>query len=57
MPLERRREIRKGVNKGQNIFNKSRLRLRPRLTDLIKEKSGNAAISTREFILFFMDQL
>ncbi|HNP23266.1 MAG TPA: rhodanese-related sulfurtransferase [Panacibacter sp.] len=45
MPLERRREIRKGVNKGQNIFNKSRLRLRPRLTDLIKEKSGNAAIS------------
>lgn len=45
MPMERRKEIRKGVNKGQNIFNKSKLRLRPRLTDLIKEKTGNTAVS------------
>ena len=33
MPIERRKEIRKGVENGQNIFNKSK-RLRPRLSDL-----------------------
>ncbi len=31
MPVERQKEIRKGIDKGQNIFNKSRVRLRPRL--------------------------
>jgi UPF0176 protein len=31
MPAERQKEIRKGIDKGQNIFNKSKVRLRPRL--------------------------
>ncbi|QES88678.1 oxygen-dependent tRNA uridine(34) hydroxylase TrhO [Rhizosphaericola mali] len=34
MPMERRIQIRKGVNKGQNIFNKSLARLRPRLDEI-----------------------
>jgi UPF0176 protein len=34
LPSERRKEIRKGINKGQNIFNKSKARLRPRLSEL-----------------------
>jgi UPF0176 protein len=29
MPLERQKQIRKGIDKGQNIFNKSKVRLRP----------------------------
>jgi UPF0176 protein len=29
MPLERQKELRKGIDKGQNIFNKSKVRLRP----------------------------
>jgi UPF0176 protein len=33
LPDERRKELRKGVDKGQHIFNKSRQRLRPRLGD------------------------
>ncbi len=31
LPLERQKQIRKGVDKGRNIFNKSKVRLRPRL--------------------------
>ena len=31
MPVERHKELRKGIENGQNIFNKSRVRLRPRL--------------------------
>jgi UPF0176 protein len=31
MPQERQEQLRKGVDKGQNIFNKSKIRLRPRL--------------------------
>lgn len=31
MPVERQKELRKGIENGQNIFNKSRVRLRPRL--------------------------
>ena len=31
LPQERQKEIRRGVDKGQNIFNKSKVRLRPRL--------------------------
>jgi UPF0176 protein len=31
MPLERQKEIRKGIDNGRNIFNKSKARLRPRL--------------------------
>jgi UPF0176 protein len=33
LPLERQKQIRQGVDKGQNIFNKSKVRLRPRLRD------------------------
>jgi UPF0176 protein len=33
LPDERRKELRKGVDKGRNIFNKSRERLRPKLGD------------------------
>jgi UPF0176 protein len=36
MPVERQKEIRKGVDKGQNIFNKSKARLRPKLSELNK---------------------
>lgn len=31
MPVERQKEIRKGIDKGRNVFNKSKSRLRPRL--------------------------
>lgn len=31
LPVEQQKELRKGVDKGSNIFNKSRARLRPRL--------------------------
>ena len=31
LPVERQKEIRKGIENGQNIFNKSKVRLRPRL--------------------------
>jgi UPF0176 protein len=33
MPVERQKEIRKGIDKGQNIFNKSKERLRPGLRE------------------------
>ncbi|RFM28947.1 oxygen-dependent tRNA uridine(34) hydroxylase TrhO [Deminuibacter soli] len=33
LPVERQKEIRKGVDNGRNIFNKSRERLRPRLNE------------------------
>lgn len=32
LPAERQKEIRKGVENGQNIFNKSKSRLRPKIT-------------------------
>lgn len=34
LPEEQRKELRKGIDKGRNIFNKSRSRLRPKLKDL-----------------------
>jgi UPF0176 protein len=34
MPLERQKEIRKGIDKGRNVFNKSKARLRPKLGEL-----------------------
>lgn len=34
IPMERRKELRKGIDKGQNIFNKSKVRLRPRLDEM-----------------------
>ncbi len=33
LPLERQAELRKGFDKGRNIFNKSKVRLRPRLSE------------------------
>jgi UPF0176 protein len=33
LPEERRKELRKGIDKGRNVFNKSRSRLRPGLGD------------------------
>jgi len=33
LPEEQQKEIRKGINKGQHIFNKSKVRLRPRLNE------------------------
>jgi UPF0176 protein len=33
LPLEEQKEIRKGIDKGQHIFNKAKARLRPRLND------------------------
>ncbi|OIR13184.1 putative adenylyltransferase/sulfurtransferase MoeZ [mine drainage metagenome] len=38
LPMERQKEIRKGIDKGQNIFNKSKVRLRPRLDEIRKGK-------------------
>ena len=32
LPVERQKQIRKGIENGQNIFNKSKARLRPRLS-------------------------
>ncbi len=37
MPVERQKEIRRGIDKGQNIFNKSKARLRPKLSELNKK--------------------
>ncbi|MEP6513262.1 MAG: rhodanese-related sulfurtransferase [Parafilimonas sp.] len=34
LPLERQKQIRKNMDKGRNIFNKSKARLRPRLNEL-----------------------
>jgi len=34
LPEEQQKELRKGIDKGRNIFNKSRARLRPKLKDL-----------------------
>jgi UPF0176 protein len=41
LPDERRRELRKGIDKGRNIFNKSRERLRPKLGEDKKEKTSD----------------
>ncbi len=38
LPKERQEAIRKGIDKGRNIFNKSSARLRPRLPELIQNK-------------------
>ncbi len=36
LPIEKQKEIRKGKVNGQNIFNKSKLRLRPKLNEILK---------------------
>jgi len=33
LPSERQKQIRKGVDKGRNVFNKSKSRIRPRLNE------------------------
>ncbi|MGN6165712.1 MAG: oxygen-dependent tRNA uridine(34) hydroxylase TrhO [Flavisolibacter sp.] len=37
LPIEEQKEKRRGIDKGRNIFNKSKSRLRPKLTELRKE--------------------
>lgn len=37
LPEERQKQIRKGIDKGKNIFNKSKARLRPKLRDVKRE--------------------
>jgi UPF0176 protein len=39
LPIEEQKIIRKGIDKGSNIFNKSKARLRPRLPDLPPQSS------------------
>ncbi len=38
LPIERQKAIRQGIDKGQNIFNKSKIRLRPRLNEINRFK-------------------
>lgn len=38
LPVAQQKELRKGIDKGRNIFNKSRARLRPKLGELRKEE-------------------
>lgn len=38
LPLEEQKEKRKGIDKGRNIFNKSRVRLRPKLNEMKEVK-------------------
>ena len=40
LPLEDQKEIRKGIEKGRMVFNKSKQRLRPRLDEMIKNKNA-----------------
>jgi UPF0176 protein len=37
LPEEEQKKIRQGIDKGRNIFNKSKSRLRPRLPDIKKD--------------------
>ncbi|MFL5810461.1 MAG: rhodanese-related sulfurtransferase [Flavisolibacter sp.] len=37
LPLEEQMVVRRGIDKGRNVFNKSKARLRPRLPDLKKD--------------------
>ncbi|MGN6401042.1 MAG: oxygen-dependent tRNA uridine(34) hydroxylase TrhO [Flavisolibacter sp.] len=37
LPIEEQKEKRRGIDKGRNVFNKSKARLRPKLTELRKE--------------------
>ena len=39
LPEEAQKEKRKGIDKGRNIFNKSRARLRPKLNELNKKNA------------------
>lgn len=39
LPLEEQKEKRKGIDKGRNIFNKSRARLRPKLSEMKEQQA------------------
>jgi len=39
LPIEEQKELRKGIDKGMMVFNKSKKRLRPRLDELNKDKA------------------
>lgn len=41
LPLEEQKEARKGIDKGRNIFNKSRARLRPKLNEVQQSVNEN----------------
>lgn len=41
LPIEQQKELRKGIDKGMMIFNKSKKRLRPRLDEINKIEKGN----------------
>jgi UPF0176 protein len=41
LPVEEQKELRKGIDKGMMIFNKSKKRLRPRLDEMNKSKNEN----------------
>jgi UPF0176 protein len=41
LPMEQQQLIRQGIDKGRNIFNKSKARLRPRLDELRKENKDS----------------
>jgi len=38
LPVEEQKKVRKGIDKGRNIFNKSRARLRPKLSEMGKKE-------------------
>jgi UPF0176 protein len=39
LPVEEQKEQRKGIDKGRNVFNKSKARLRPKLNELKPESA------------------
>jgi UPF0176 protein len=45
MPLERQKELRKCIDKGRNIFNKSKVRIRPKWSELHGDGKEGAASS------------
>ncbi len=42
LPVEQQKELRKGIEKGRNVFNKSKARLRPKLSELRNAEAGKA---------------
>ncbi len=41
LPEEEQKQLRKGIDKGRMVFNKSRQRLRPKLNEIANNKSGD----------------
>ena len=40
LPEEEQKELRKGIDKGRNVFNKSKARIRPRLSEIKKSEKS-----------------